>query len=268
MIEGGATGTSKSEYNVVSNNHVSKAGYDGLNTYDANYNTFDSNTVQNNTYNGIFIEGRSIGNIVKGNQIYGCYPYAGIIISAGHGQPTPSYSPNRTIVTDNSIFNSGYGVVIEGSSNNIVSNNQIQDNIWGGIRVIAYSPYTSIHNIIESNMILGNGQGVNITTNANYLVNNIITENGNPQVEISGTSNYFEGNHVDFEDHARGYNAGTSPIIIVPYIQAGDITWVMATPTTSCTFSVSILNATAFSITHDGGSVGFYWEALVRYLPN
>jgi parallel beta-helix repeat protein len=96
------------------------------------------------------------------------------------------YCNNQAIMSDtsynvsiinNTLHNSTYGIVLEYSNGNTISDNTITDNRYRGIRV----QFRSSDAIIENNTILRNGnRGISVYyySNNNTIIGNMINENG------------------------------------------------------------------------------------------
>ena len=106
----------------------------------------DNNLVNNNYVDscteGIQLRSGSSFNMVKENIVTDCKNVAVRLLGGGYGKIW--YYPNDNTITRNEISNSGCGITIYGSNNNIISNNNFVNNtdqfsanewyfiIWGG----------------------------------------------------------------------------------------------------------------------------------------
>jgi parallel beta-helix repeat protein len=123
------------------------------------------------------------------NNIYG-------IVLYGYLKGCSNISINKNIITSNS----GYGVWLTSSSDNIVTENEVLNNSQG--IVISYA----LNNIVSKNNIMYNaGCGIWFTSNANQnnISNNVIAHNGGDGILLrSSESNTINSNNV--MDNNRG----------------------------------------------------------------
>ncbi len=109
------------------------------------------------------------------------------------------------IIVNNTIWNAAAGIFLRFSSNNIISNNIIENNEYGGIRM-----HSSSNNTISNNIISDNGKtdqfsssicGIFLKQSPNNTINNNIINNNN-QYGINlymSSNNFVSNNRID--DH-------------------------------------------------------------------
>ncbi|MBU2522796.1 MAG: right-handed parallel beta-helix repeat-containing protein [Nanoarchaeota archaeon] len=142
----------------------------------SNYNTIINNTANNNTEHGIYLSSSSDDNTLTNN----------IAINNGDTSIWISSSSNITIM--NNTLSSGYGLVLDYSSNNTVTNNNASNNRYSGI----YLAPGSSNNILASNIAGNNSQhGIKLDSdsNNNTLTNNTANNNANYGIYLFGSNN-------------------------------------------------------------------------------
>ena len=111
---------------------------------------------------GIQLRAGSSNNMVIENIITSCQDVA--IRLLGRILSSRWYNPNGNTIMRNNISNSGCGTTIYGSSKNIISNNE------NGIGLGAGLGGFSANNIIDLNVITGNGNGIYFGAAASNIV--------------------------------------------------------------------------------------------------
>lgn len=86
-------------------------------------------------------------------------------------------SASNCTITDNVVFNNTIGITLEGSSNNLVSNNTVVDNKRAGIGAGIFLE-RSANNTVRDNWVLNNGEGIYVRgSDHNILESNFIFNN-------------------------------------------------------------------------------------------
>ena len=159
------------------NNTVQNNSYQGIYLYSSsNNNTITGNTVQNNSGYGIYLSSSS-NNTITGNTVQN---------NSSHGINLISSSRNNTI-TGNTIQNNGsYGINLSSSSNNTITGNTVQNN---SIYVIMLS--SSNNNTITGNTIQNNSYGIRLhsSSNNNTITGNTVQNNGSIGINLTSSSN-------------------------------------------------------------------------------
>jgi parallel beta-helix repeat protein len=183
--------------NSVSGNNVSSnAGGIGLSK--SSYNKISYNNV---SYNSIGLKclpssnnNIIISNNISLNNIYGVYI-------------EPSFNNN---ITNNYIFNNGNpanggGIYLESLSNSYIINNNISSNSWYGIYLDSSS-----YNNFTGNIILNNDYGLYLSSsNLNHIISNDISMNNIDGIFLgSSSNNNFANNHIS--DNLEGINVSSS----------------------------------------------------------
>jgi parallel beta-helix repeat protein len=137
-----------SDYNIISNNIITKNRMDGIYLWNSSNNVVSENVILVNGYCGINIIRGSNKNCILGNNISN---------NSMHGVYLLDH-PDDNIISDNIIdCNSGAGVLIngDGTTNCSITMNSIRNNGYQGIYLwISYSNNIS-GNIIENNSGMG-----------------------------------------------------------------------------------------------------------------
>jgi parallel beta-helix repeat protein len=150
-----------SDYNVFSNNSVQSSVIYGIVLDSSFNNTLISNNIQSNGFAGIVAWGAS-NNIISGNVIYDHTGYGIKLEDDG----SYSASGDNNTVTANIIYNSGSGITIEYSDNNLIFSNHIKSTSGSntGINILTGGG----SDLSESNYLSGNligGAGISIPVN-------------------------------------------------------------------------------------------------------
>ncbi len=127
----------------------------------AAHNNFENNIITANLWDGIFVDGAGISNIIYGNRVYN-----------NGGSPIAISSSPQTVITRNTLFDSfpNDGILIATSSDCIVGQNLIY-NCFEGI----YSD--SANTIIINNTLVLNSTGIYWMDNSSQLYDNITEGN-------------------------------------------------------------------------------------------
>ena len=191
---------------IVLNNNIYSNGlgsnssakqYGGISIdYAASTNTIQDNTIRNNTKGGIFIE-RADSVTVDNNEIY----------ENGQGGIRNQGANTLIVQNSNDIYSNGSnsssndgGISIEyAASTNTIQDNNIHDNLFGGIQVAEAASVTVQDNFIHDNGYGGiNNKGINdLTVSGNHIYGN-----GYGGINInSGTGNITQNT---IEQNSRG----------------------------------------------------------------
>ena len=149
-------------------------------------NIVSHNIVRNNAYDGIFLKNGSDNNLLFGNNFTGNKYYGMLIHSLS----------NNNLVTENNVTDNGWGIVIDSSSNNSISRNNIIHNTNSGFWLV----YDACENRIEENTVKNNHIGID----KHYFEgqNNVIFHNS----FANNTQQVYGSNPVNVWDD--GYPSG------------------------------------------------------------
>ena len=119
-------------------------------------NIITTNVITNCSLDGIHIDDGSYQNIIQNNSIYNNNDGIGL-----EGLDTN----NNQIIGNNIYSNSRYGIYFEGTDSNIISDNEIHDNVDAGILLQDFldddsSKYLADNNQIKENNIFNNQYGI------------------------------------------------------------------------------------------------------------
>jgi len=181
---------------VLLNNEVSNnSGGNGIGIWNCTNNEISRNFVRNNNYTEIGLSG-SNNNTVSGNTIINNdYNEYTLLIKDSH---------NNTI-TGNRCENGFYGISIDDSDNNIVSENTANNNNNAGIAILLADNNIISGNIVDNNMRWG------ITvygSDYNNITGNIVSQNGDVIIAtgINLGSSFF--NNIYLNCFTNTHNAG------------------------------------------------------------
>ena len=176
---------------------------------------------------GTYVEGGGIiitlssptikNNLIVNNEAI--YSPSGTVSAGGGGIRVGDGSPHifNNVITNNKGMYGG-GIVLNYCSgaliaNNIINNNRVYQAVsgrqtfgGGGIWAYATQPGNNLPNVIENNTIIGNssntiGCGIRIWSTHTVVRNNILWnnfQNGNEQINVSGSGSTIEYNDVQF----------------------------------------------------------------------
>ena len=196
------------DYCNISNNNCSNNKYDGITLRDSNDNHISNNTCSSNAYNGISLlnsNDNSISNniclnnniaflLVNSNENYissnDCSNnmWAGIYLSESNDNSIsndiclnndigiPLFNSKGNSISNNTCSNnSAFGIsLVENSSNNTLTNNNVNSNT-AGIYLLNYSSNNTLTN---NNVNLNTGGGINLhSSSKNILLQNNISNN-------------------------------------------------------------------------------------------
>jgi parallel beta-helix repeat protein len=145
----------------------------GITVDDSNYNSITGNLIENIEWDGVYIEDghyNTVSNNTFRNCRYGIQLY--------HDNDGTKFSTFNTIV-GNVIENSRVsGIILNSAQENTIDGNVIRNSVESGIHLYNDTGNPeSHHNIIVSNMITKNKNGVRIDSTSNIIVSNILLEN-------------------------------------------------------------------------------------------
>ena len=165
---------------------------------------------------GYAIDGRGghsaiyIGNVTEHLTVKDCYLFnaTGEESHRTFAAGSTLFNSKNTLLENNTITQNHRGIDLLDSSDNIVDDNDIFDNIGSGILV-----ENGLNNILSNNSIDDNSEGVNLLNSMdNILLNNTIEENslGIAILEYSESnsiiSNHIESNPMGISIHDSNYN--------------------------------------------------------------
>jgi parallel beta-helix repeat protein len=174
----------ESEKNSLSNITASENNFGFLITTQSDFNILENNVVNSNQH-GIMVSSKN-NNIVN-NRVFG--NLVGINIHTGH----------KNIVDNNNVNNNGWqGIFLMAGINNTIINNEVSFN-GGGITLLMHRDTwgPSVYNIIKNNTVISNRMGISIQ--ASY--HNIVYHNN-----FINNSNQSRGTHNNTWDN--GYPSG------------------------------------------------------------
>ncbi|MHA2029551.1 MAG: right-handed parallel beta-helix repeat-containing protein, partial [Candidatus Kariarchaeaceae archaeon] len=149
---------------IITGNYLANNGWVGIGMENVEGGLVDSNTIENNGGQGIWI-GQSSQIEVTNNVLWSNWADSGINL----------WTISDSFVSGNEImYHQGPAILLEFSSGNVIENNQLHDNA-GGISLTV-----SDGNIIQFNDVFWNwGDGINIhNSHDNLVFDNVIHENG------------------------------------------------------------------------------------------
>ncbi|MBI2043396.1 beta-propeller domain-containing protein [Candidatus Pacearchaeota archaeon] len=159
---------------------------EGIESYQSSGNIIKNNTINNNRHQGIYLFRGGENKIYKNNISGNSYDY-------GFGEIELDGSDNN-LIQDNSIENGNEdGIHVFNSNNNILINNHIKNNKNLGIDLNMASNNIVENNIIEKNGAYGIyvGGGIGMEGKNNVIKNNTLLENQRGTIELTGTSGNF-----------------------------------------------------------------------------
>ncbi|MFW9992704.1 MAG: nitrous oxide reductase family maturation protein NosD [Candidatus Odinarchaeota archaeon] len=151
------------DYGNLSTNDIFRCNY-GIHLNSSDHNTILNNTVHGNALDGIFLHDSNVTDIFK-NKVY----------DNGHGHPLPllvSGAGTSGIMTNG---NKGSGILIDPSSTNNITENDVYSNYLKGIYIVDCTETTVLNNTIHRN----GGDGIALEDSTyTYILNNTIHTNG------------------------------------------------------------------------------------------
>lgn len=125
-------------------------------------NVVKNNLSYNNKLHGIMLDRSSNNNIVEGNTVY------------GNRDGIALYDSKNNIIRNNKILKNERGLRANTSSSaNLITGNKISDNSQYGVYLYGQAN----GNVVSTNLVSGNNNGLYIKTNDNEIVSNQITDN-------------------------------------------------------------------------------------------
>ncbi len=188
----GATGM------VIRGNELYENAQYGIDPHDDSNNfIIENNRAFRNGRHGIIISRRCFNNIIRNNISYE---------NKLHGIMIDRESDNN-IVEGNLVYQNVDGIAIDGSHNNLILSNEIQNN-FRGIRINRVSSY----NYLEENIVMNNSRGFYLYDESknNILVNNKIQKSDIGVTLIDASSNVLHDNFQSGENIKDGRIVGNS----------------------------------------------------------
>lgn len=211
------------DYNLVENNTTDSTIFFGIAFLRNNYNTIQNNTVNTTVYTGIYMDDCD-NNLIQGNTSSAIGIDYGSLNTIKQNTTTAAFiglgSSNNSTISNNNIYavetvhggvylyksehilvkgnriydSNWHGILLEGSSNNAVSNNTILSPFQAGIDVI----YGSSMNTVESNTIHEASNGIAVrVADSNMITGNAITESSSSGIYTDySNDNEIEHNNI------------------------------------------------------------------------
>ncbi|MHA2096168.1 MAG: right-handed parallel beta-helix repeat-containing protein, partial [Candidatus Hodarchaeales archaeon] len=150
-----ATDDDYTSHNYISNNEIFENGWTGINIWRSHNNVIDTNTISNNGGQGIWI-GESRSNEILNNVVEFSGADSGVNLYYSYDH----FISGNTITTgfSSGFFGAFFGILLEESNGNIITDNLVFDTEGPGIQLFG----TSSHNTILGNTIHHNGMGIGI----------------------------------------------------------------------------------------------------------
>lgn len=153
-----------SDENVIQNNNLSADGVCAVSLRSSNNNTITGNNASLNRWYGVYLTGRSSGNRVLENEMYG-NRLAGICIEDSIENEVSGnaayFNGKGILLTDDSYRNLVHGNILEGngrgihlafrSSDNTITGNRISESQYG-----IYLSFSAARNLIARNALIDN----------------------------------------------------------------------------------------------------------------
>ncbi len=172
-------------YNTnVTGNNVDQNSYEGIYLQDSNNNTISGNTANNDASVGIDIQG-SCNNTITGNTANDS--------TGGDGITIGTSSDNNTFIGNILCNNNRYGIELSKSNDSNVTGNLACNNGYDGM----YSYSANGTNFVTGNTMnnnSGNGISLYLSDGANFVTGNTVTNNLNNGIELSSI---YNGNVYD-----------------------------------------------------------------------
>jgi len=237
---------------TITNNHIANTG-NGIYIYESSSNIISGNNLANNGY-GIRGQASSNNDIFSNN-----------ITNNKNGIYFTGASTSNTISRNNITANTVDGIHLWGSSNTDINENTITNNTENGIIF-----FESQHNRIIGNTITGNGNGIKLWFDANdnsvydnYIANNaigiliddsfdnsiignMITENSDWGMQLTGSQN----NNVIYHNNFVDNNVGEGLQVSIP-----------------AQWSIDGTQPGRGNV-WDNGTAGNYWSDYITRYPN
>lgn len=186
-LDGFIVGTSAD--NTFSSNIVSGNGNHGFQLFSSTDNSLTGNTADSNLIQGFYLVGSSNKNTLKGNTANSNAGVGiGLDISSGNTVTSNTVTHNQygmflggadSNTIDSNIMNEndgrpdGDGIMLTGSSNNLITNNTMNNDPGDGIEF-----YESSNNSVIGNTVINSGWGIRINQSSsnNVLSNNTVND--------------------------------------------------------------------------------------------
>jgi parallel beta-helix repeat protein len=183
----------------VVNNTVENNSWEGIYLAFYSYNNLISNnTVKNNSWEGGIHLDSSNNNLVSGNTVENNY-WHGVYL----------YSSDNNLVSGNTCENNYYGIYLESySDNNLISGNTAENGHYCGIALW----YGSDNNIISNNTVKNNSwEGIYLDSSNNNLIENNIVENNSQNGFYLGSSDNNIIYHNNLQNNTnQAYDNGSN----------------------------------------------------------
>lgn len=236
---------SDSYNNTFSKNNIVSNGYNGMNLNSAPDTRIIDNTIKNNSKSGIAIysncEDSIISkNLIEGNEIHG------ILIS--------THQSDKILISYNNITkNYDSGIYFDNSDDNIITNNNIRDNINYGMLIYANTYYGN--NLIYNNSFINNTVNAKEITHHNNWNNSVIGNYWDDYDGLDlngdgiGDSPYDISGSTSSSDFLPIWNIGDTfaPIINISFPKQDDI-FGPTSPSYNLTVTDYRLNTTWYSL--------------------
>lgn len=201
-----------SNNNSITDNILTENSYHGLYLVNANYNTITQNFVHRNHWGGIVLEGSDYNTISNNNVVENLLQNNGVGVWLKDGSDVNTIENNTITRNDGGIgFMPQYSVV--SCYDNIVRNNNVYDNLHGGIFIYDAGQ----RNLIVSNIVVNNSVGILLQSEPSYnaIVGNNISLNIHGGIGLDAPSNLFYHNNlvdntpqVTYKSHVNSWDNG------------------------------------------------------------
>ncbi|MFW9855058.1 MAG: nitrous oxide reductase family maturation protein NosD [Candidatus Thorarchaeota archaeon] len=230
----------RSTNSIFSNNKIMSSGQNGLGVDYINNSYIDSNIIAYNSWNGITVGANTNNLEIVYNNVSDNHGWAGIELGLSNGSKVsdnyvynhdlgngitlgdPTKPPTDTYfqIHSNYIYNNRYrGIRVEFSSSNIITYNDVHDNMEDGIEL-----YNSSNNVIEFNSFYSNTWTGILIINSSYnnISDNFVDSNLAHGIYLENSNNNFVYFNTIYQNFLDGIALVNSHYNV---IDDNDISW-------------------------------------------